>query len=56
MSNDHPKLFAEPSVEIDKLVKEIVDCGFKVHKKIGPGLLERSWNTAGWLLRCRLGR
>jgi GxxExxY protein len=46
MSKDHQKLFAEPSEEIDKLAKEIVDCGFNVHKKIGPGLLERYYRDA----------
>ena len=27
------------------LCKEIVDCAYKVHKKIGPGLLERIYET-----------
>ena len=27
------------------LCKEIVDCAYRVHKKIGPGLLERIYET-----------
>jgi len=27
-------------VEIEALAKEAVDCGFKLHKELGPGLLE----------------
>ena len=27
------------------LCKEIVDCAFKVHKELGPGLLERNYET-----------
>jgi len=27
------------------LAKEIVDCGYKVHKQLGPGLLERIYET-----------
>lgn len=30
----------EPSEEIDRLAREAVDCGFKIHKDLGPGLLE----------------
>jgi hypothetical protein len=28
------------AVEIEALAKEAVDCGFKLHKELGPGLLE----------------
>jgi GxxExxY protein len=35
--------FIEPSKEINKLAKEIVDCCFCVHKDLGPGLLENAY-------------
>jgi GxxExxY protein len=30
----------EPSVEIDRLARTVVDAGLKVHRALGPGLLE----------------
>lgn len=31
------------SAEIERVAREIVDAGFKVHKELGPGLLESSY-------------
>ena len=36
-----PIMFAKLSEREELLGKEIVDCVFKVHKELGPGLLER---------------
>jgi len=30
----------EPSEELDRLAREAVDCGFAIHRDLGPGLLE----------------
>ena len=32
--------------EIDELATQAIDCGFRVHKKLGPGLLESAYETA----------
>ncbi len=29
----------------EKLLREIVDCAFKVHSKLGPGLLEKIYEV-----------
>lgn len=34
-----------PTIEEDNLLKEIVDCAFKVHSQLGPGLLERIYEV-----------
>lgn len=34
---------AQPSAELDKIAREIVDCCFSVHKDLGPGLLENTY-------------
>lgn len=34
------KEFTPPTLEAEKIAKEIVDSAFKVHKTLGPGLLE----------------
>ncbi|MEO8663903.1 MAG: GxxExxY protein [Ignavibacteria bacterium] len=34
-----------PSEEEEILLKEIVDCAFKVHVNLGPGLLEKIYET-----------
>lgn len=34
-----------PTIEEENLTKEIVDCAFKVHSKLGPGLLERIYEV-----------
>ncbi len=34
-----------PNQEEEALIKEIVDCAFKVHVKLGPGLLERIYEV-----------
>ena len=33
------------SEQEERLAKEIVDCAFKVHKQLGPGLLERVYEV-----------
>jgi GxxExxY protein len=33
----------EPSAEIDALARQIVDAGLKVHRALGPGLLESAY-------------
>jgi len=30
---------------IEKIAKEVIDCGFTVHKEIGPGLLESAYQS-----------
>ena len=35
-----PRTQTEPPAEIDALAKEVIDCAFKVHQTLGPGLLE----------------
>ena len=39
----HDKYY--PTEAEEKLLKEIVDCAFKVHTKLGPGLLERIYEV-----------
>lgn len=34
-----------PNADEENLIKEIVDCAFKVHSKLGPGLLERIYEV-----------
>ena len=34
-----------PTTNEENLIKEIVDCAFKVHSKLGPGLLERIYEV-----------
>ena len=31
--------------EIEQLAAEAIDCGFRIHKKLGPGLLESVYET-----------
>jgi GxxExxY protein len=33
----------EPAVEIERLASTVVDAGLKVHKALGPGLLESAY-------------
>ena len=40
-----PRTQTEPSAEIDTLAKEVIDCAFKVHQTLGPGLLESVYET-----------
>lgn len=37
--------FKEISVEVEKIGKEIVDCAYKVHFNLSPGLLEKIYET-----------
>ena len=37
--------FENISLEEDLLAKEIVDCAYKVHLNLGPGLLERIYEV-----------
>jgi GxxExxY protein len=37
----YEKQFEEPPESLDKIVNKIVDASYKVHRKKGPGLLER---------------
>jgi len=32
--------FTPPSLEVENIAKEIVDAAFRVHKSLGPGLME----------------
>ena len=32
--------------EVEELATQAIDCGFRVHKKLGPGLLESAYETA----------
>lgn len=32
--------FSPPSLKVENIAKEIVDAAFKVHKSLGPGLME----------------
>lgn len=36
---------SELSAHMEFLAKEIVDCAYKVHKQLGPGLLERVYEV-----------
>jgi GxxExxY protein len=38
-------MFKEVSVEEDRIGKEIVDAAYYVHKKLGPGLLEKVYEV-----------
>ncbi len=41
VSREDAKNAKEPGVrDIEELAREAVDCGFKIHKDLGPGLLE----------------
>ena len=31
--------------EIEELARETIDCGFRIHKELGPGLLESVYET-----------
>jgi GxxExxY protein len=33
-------------LNLDNLSKEVVDCAFQVHKKLGPGFLEKNYEEA----------
>ena len=44
-SGDRGKMLVMISDFEEWLAKEIVDCGFKVHKQLGPGLLEKIYET-----------
>ena len=37
--------FGEISLEEERIAKEIVDCAYKVHVNLGPGLLEKIYET-----------
>ncbi|HMS65744.1 MAG TPA: GxxExxY protein [Ignavibacteria bacterium] len=37
--------FKEVSAEEERIAKEIVDCAYKVHFNLGPGLLEKIYET-----------
>jgi len=37
--------YQEPSKEVDKVARIIVDAAFHVHKNLGPGLLESVYET-----------
>lgn len=39
------KKFAPVSDELNRIGREIVEAAFKVHKELGPGLLERIYET-----------
>lgn len=39
------ELVAEPSVEDDRIGKAVVDAGYRVHRGLGPGLLESVYET-----------
>jgi len=39
------KTFAKLSLEEERIGKEIVDCAYKVHYNLGPGLLEKIYET-----------
>ncbi|HZC37792.1 MAG TPA: GxxExxY protein [Sphingomicrobium sp.] len=32
-------------MEIEELARQTIDCGFRIHKKLGPGLLENVYET-----------
>jgi GxxExxY protein len=32
-------------MEIEELARQTIDCGFRVHKELGPGLLENVYET-----------
>ena len=34
-----------PTTNEENLIKEIVDCAFKVHSQLGPGLFERIYEV-----------
>jgi hypothetical protein len=39
------EILSPVSPETDRLAKEVVDAAFKVHSKLGPGLLESVYET-----------
>lgn len=39
------KRFENIPVEMDRIAKQVVDSAFKVHKQLGPGLLESVYET-----------
>ncbi len=43
--------------DVDELARIAVDCGFKIHKELGPGLLESVYEAlmAASLVRAGLG-
>ncbi|KUO55546.1 MAG: Fe3+ hydroxamate ABC transporter substrate-binding protein [Sphingomonadales bacterium BRH_c3] len=43
----------ERKADIEELAREVVDCGFHLHKDLGPGLLESAYET---LMAAELGR
>lgn len=43
----------EHKADIEALAREVVDCGFHLHKDLGPGLLEGAYET---LMAAELGR
>ena len=43
----------ERKADIEALAREVVDCGFHLHKDLGPGLLESAYET---LMAAELGR
>lgn len=38
-------MFDELTPREERIGKEIIDCAFRVHKELGPGLLERIYET-----------
>lgn len=42
---EKPKKFAPIPAELNRLGKEIVDAAYKVHKRLGPGLLEKIYEV-----------
>ena len=37
-------------MDIDAIAREAIDCGFKIHRDLGPGLLE---SCTKWFWRAR---
>ena len=38
-------IYKEPSQEVDNVAKQVVDAAYRVHKNLGPGLLESVYET-----------
>jgi hypothetical protein len=36
---------SDTGVDLEKLIGDVIDCGFKLHSNLGPGLLESAYEV-----------